>query len=97
MAWTASSISWPLLAFSWPVTHKTSAVKHLELRRWGECSLGQCLCPLLVKFHQKLTRDGFSDVHGILAEVQSDGRQQAGNGWKETTRHLIYRPERAGV
>lgn len=75
MAWTASSISWPLLAFSWPVTHTTPAVKHLELRRRGECSLSQCLCPLLAKIHQRLTRDGFSDVHGVLAEVQGDGRQ----------------------
>lgn len=34
-------------------------------------------------YELKLTCDGLPDVHGVLAEVQSDGRQQAGHSCRE--------------
>lgn len=87
MAWTASSMSWALLAFSWP---GTQTQKHFNRRKNSTLTAEHQIKTLC------LTRYSLSNIHGILTEIQSYSRQQVGNGCRDTTFMLIMRDSYTG-
>lgn len=57
-----------------PVTAEYLLKRHVKLNQ--------------TNIHSGLTCDSLSNIHGILAEVESYCGQQAGNSWKDTREHF---------